>query len=257
MYKLKTTLLFLILIILVNGSCRNLFRKDHSLTIKEYENIGMPDIKTQWSERDLMKAHVTLGTIRTKSFQAMPRKRSSRSGAVFSKIVSRENLSFLNDPKKALHDMAYEIQTTASFMNDVGRMYTDNLKQEQYYHEELIEIFIHEIYVKEKMLELAERIMNSKDPDDISMQRGHKSIVNGYVNLITTMIKNQEKTKAFAARELKRLNKAVAQSISNNLKYLDSASKQQLIEEITTITKKSKANYIRNDFSDVLKTLKD
>jgi hypothetical protein len=257
MYKLKTTLFFLILIIVVNVSCRNLFRKDLSFTLKEYEERGMPDIKNPWSERDLMKAHITLGTIRTKSFQSMPRKESSRSGALFSRIVSKDNLAFLNDPGMALHDMAFQIQTTSSFLNDLGRMYTDNLKPQQYYHEELIEIFIYEIFVKEKMLELAERIKNSKVPDDISMQRGHKSIVNGYVNLITTMIKNQEKTKAFSARELRRLNKEVAVSISNNIKYLDSESKQKLTEEIKSISEKSGSRYVKKDFADVLKGLKD
>jgi hypothetical protein len=248
-------LILLITVILSAGSCKNIFRKDFSMTVKEYAAKGMPDINRPWSEQDLMKAHIALGSVRTKSFNSLPRKESSKSGAVFSRITGRDNLSFLNDSSIALRDKAYRIQTMASFINEISRMYTDNLKPEQYYNEELIEVFIYEIYVREKMLELAEKIMNSKEPGDISMGRGRQSIVNGYVNLITTLIRNQEKTKAFSTRELKRLNSEVATSISKNIRFLDAGSKQKISDEIKSITEKNRSGFIREDYVNVLKAL--
>lgn len=255
MYRLKNTLIILFIILLVNGSCKNSFRKDLSLTVKEYQSKGMPDIDTIWSEDKLMKAHITLGSIRTKNFRTLPVKNSKKSGAVFSRIISKENLSFLNDSSKSLHDKAYQIQSVGPFLNEIGRMYTDNFRSEQYYSEELIDIYISEMYVRKRMLELAEEIMNSKEPEDISMQAGRPAIVNGYVNLITTLIGQQNNTKAFSGRELKKLNREVSRSITENMQYLDSENKQIISAEIMKITEKSSSRYIWRNFRKVLKAL--
>ena len=255
MYRLKSTSIILFLILLVNGACKNFYRKDLSLTVKEYQSKGMPDIDTIWSEDKLMKAHITLGSIRTKNFRTLPRKDSKKSGAVFSRIVSKENLSFLNDPSKSLHDKAYQIQSVGPFLNEIGRMYTDNFRSEQYYSEELIDIYISEMYARKRMLELAEEIMNSKEPADMSMQSGRPAIVNGYVNLITNLIGQQNNTKAFSGRELKRLNREVSRSISENMRYLDSESKQKISNEIKKTGEKSSSRYIRRNFRKVLKAL--
>ena len=64
MNTLRNTLPLFLIIILVSGSCKNIFRKDLSLTLKEYQAKGMPDINTPWSEDKLMKAHITLGNIK-------------------------------------------------------------------------------------------------------------------------------------------------------------------------------------------------
>ena len=81
------------------------------------------------------------------------------------------------------------------------------------------------------------------------------AIVNGYVNLITSLIKIQEKTKSYSRPELRRLNGAVAQSVAENIKYLDSESKQKLSAEIKSICEKSGSAYVRKDFAKVLKLL--
>ena len=257
MYRLKNTLILLFLIILVNGSCRNIFRKDLSLTLKEYQEKGMPDIDTAWPEDKLMKAHITLGSIRTKNLLKLPRRDSRKSGSVFSRILSKENMSYLDDPSKSLQDKAYEIQSMGSFINEVSRMYTDNFRAEQYYREELIDIYIFEMYVRKRMLEVAEQIMNSKDPEVIGMQAGRKGIVNGYVNLIITMISYQEKTKAFSARQLKKLNNEVSISIKENIQYLDSENKLEISDEIKKITEKSTSGSLKKTNEKMLRLLAD
>jgi phage FluMu protein gp41 len=136
-------------------------------------------------------------------------------------------------------------------------MYTDNFRTEQYYSEELIDIYIFEMYVRKRMLDLAEQIINSKEPEVIAMQSGRPAIVRGYVNVITNLIRQQEKTKAFSVRQLKKLNKEVANSILENVKYLDTQSKQDISSEINRFNDKSKEGYLGKDFANVLKALKD
>ena len=257
MYGLKNILTISILVILVSGSCKNISRKDLSLTVKEYEAKGMPDINTPWPEDKLMKAHVALAGVRTKNFQQLPRRDSRKSGAVFNRILSKENLSFLDDPSKSLYDKAFEIQSIGPFINEIGRMYTDNFKQEQYYSEELIDIYVFEMYVRKRMLDLAVQIMDSRDPQVIPMQSGRTAIVRGYVNLIGFLIRQQDKTKSFSARQLKRLGSEVANSVKENMKYLDAENKKEISAEINQLAEKSKAGSISKDITNMLKALKE
>ena len=251
----KNIFIVLVTIILLTTSCKNIFRKDLSLTENEYTAKGMPDIGKVWTEQELIKAHVTLGSLRTKNFLTLPVKGSRKSGKVFSRIISRENLSFLDDPSKPLRDKAFEIQTLANFLNEISEMYHDNLRTEQYYSKELIDIFISEIYVREKMLELAEKIKNARDPADMAMSSGRPAIVGGYVNLIRILVREQEKTKSYPSGELKRLSGAVLKSVRENLKYLDSESKQKLSAEIRNTSEKIKSGSARKDIAEMLKFL--
>jgi hypothetical protein len=244
-------------ILLITSSCKNIFRKDLSLTEKEYTAKGMPDIRKAWSEQELIKAHVTLGSLRTRNFLTLPIKGSRKSGRVFSRIISRENLEFLDDPSKSLRDKAFEIQTLANFLNEISEMYHDNLKIEQYYSKEIMDIFVFEIYVREKMLELAEKIMNSKDPEDKAMSSGRPAIVGGYVNLIRVLVREQEKTKSYPSGQLKRLSGAVLKSVRENLKYLDAESKRNLSAELRNTSEKIKSASAGKDIDEMLKYLSE
>jgi hypothetical protein len=252
--KLKYIIPVTLAIILAGSSCKSSVRKDLSLNINEYQVQGLPDITKPWTEEQLMKAHVALGNVRMKNFQALPRKGSKRSGAIFKQYLNPDNLSFVNDTT-SLHDKAFRIQAFWSFINDIGLMYTDNFRTEQYYNEELIDIYGFQLYTREKMFELADRIDKSSDPLDAGMRQGRVSIVIGYVNLVEFMIKQQEKTRSFTTKQLKNLDKEIIRSISENVKYLDNESKQKLSSEIKQISEKSASGFVKKDFNVLLKIL--
>lgn len=255
MHKLKNAFLILFLILLANTSCKNIFRKDLSLMVKEYQSLGMPDIDTVWTYNYLVKAHGIIANLRMKNFFSLPRYKSRKSGAIFSRIINKDNLSFLKDTTTSLRDKALQIQSFWSFISDIGRMYTDNLRIKQYYSAELIEIYTFDMYVRKKMFELAGVIDKSKVPDDISMQQGRTGIIIGYVNLITFLIHEQEKTKSFSPRQLNILNSEVARSITDNIQYLDSESKQKLSDEIKKITEGSSSGSKRKHLNKILKLI--
>jgi hypothetical protein len=251
---------YILLVVVITGlatvSCKSLFRKDLSLTLKEYQVYGMPDITVPWNEQHLMKAHVALGAVRMKNFMKLPRRDSRRSGAVFSHILSPDNLSFLNDTT-ALHDKAFTIQAYWSFINDMGLIYFDNFKSKQYYSDELIDIYIYQLFVRKSMFKLADRIDRSDAPNDQGIKQGRPAIVNGYVYVVESLLQKQEKTSTFSASQLRKLNKAVTASILENSVYLNHASKQKLSESIKRIIEKNKSLYSGKEYDTLMKSLSD
>lgn len=255
MNSYKNLIVLLFLVLLSGSSCKSLFRKDRSLTVKEYQAMGMPSVDTVWTEEKLLKAHNTIAYQRSKNFFALPKKESRRSSAVFNRIISRENLFFLDDTTLSLRDKAYDIQSFSSFLHELGRMYTDVFRSRQYYSAELIDIYTFELYVRKKMFELADKIDRSDKPDDIRMQQGRIAIVAGYVHLVGSLMGEQVRTRSYSRGELEKLRNEVVQSITENIHYLDNGSKQKIAADIKNLLEKHPAGYIGRKYNKALKTL--
>jgi hypothetical protein len=252
---MKNYLIIILAITSLTISCKHVADNDHSLTAQEYTLKGMPPADSAWKEESYLRAHIALSNIRLKDFSALPRRDSKKSEKVFSHLISKEYLSFLDDPSKSLRDKAFQIQSLASFLNELGRMYTDNLRTQQYYNEELIDIYLYELHVRKKMLDLAEEIMNSKNPEDISMQSGRDAILRGYVSVVSSLLRTLEKNKAFPSSELKRLSNGVSLSLKENLKYLDASGKEEISAQINKTKVKSASRYIKKNLQKDLSIL--
>jgi hypothetical protein len=255
MYKLKNSLIILFLIMLINGSCKNISKKDLSLTAKEYQKLGMPDPNKSWSIKDCIDAHITLSNLRTYDPLSLPRKHSKKSGAVFSRIVNKENLSFANDTTIPLSVKAILIQDFQGHQKGLSRLYTDNLKTEQYYDEELIDLYIFGLFVYEKMLELAGKIMNSQEQADLNMQPGLKAVIYNYLNMINMILAEQVKSRVYRTKDLDRLSMEVLRSLIKNREWIEPVDRQKITIQIQNVIEKSPSNHIKNNYRKTLKVL--
>jgi hypothetical protein len=251
-YKLRNVLIVIFLILLINESCKNDFRKDLSLTTEQYLEQGMPACNKIWTADDYQQAQITLSTLITKDFHALPRKKSRKSGDVFKRIVSKDNLSFLDDPKISLREKAYRIQFLGNLSGQMGTIYYNKLDVRQYYSEELAEIYITHLYIRGKMLELAEKIDKSDLEEDKMMQSGKSGIHSSYILLINFILSEMEKTKAFSESDMKRLIKEIEESISDNFKYFDLRDKKEIYTLLTNSIKGSPSPNTGKSFKNTL-----
>jgi hypothetical protein len=255
MYKLRTVFFVVLLIVSVNESCKHIFKKDLSLTSQQYMGQGLPSYNRTWSADDFQKAQAAFNRLIIKNFHSLPRKDSRKSGDVFSRIVSEDNLRFLSDTTISLRNKAFRIQSLGNFMGQIGSIYTDKLNTKQYYSEELTEIYATHLSVRSKMLELAEEIDKSTKPEDIMMKAGRNGIVSSYVLLITFIVSEQEKTNAFTAGDLRRLNTELSNSITGNIRYLDSLSKQKISAALKRSIEESPNEFTEKTYNDILKLI--
>ena len=253
MNRMRNSLIFLILVMLVCGACKRLIHKDHSLTVKEYQKLGMPDPDKSWSIRNYYNAHITLGTLKIYNPKSLPRKHSKKSGAIFSRIVNKEILSFFDEPGIPLTAKAMEIQQFARLQNDLIGMYNYTLDSAKYYNEELPDIYIFSLCVQDKKMELAGKITNSKEESDISFQYGLKSVVYNYLNMIKIILEEQLKSKVYHLKDLEKLSMEVSRSLTQNREFILSDDRETLTSQIHSIIEKSPSGYIKENY---IKTLK-
>jgi len=257
MYRLKKSAIILLVSVLIGGSCKNSSIKDLSLTTEEYRKMGMPDLAKLNSNHDCLKVLTTLNVLRARNPLAYPRKHSKKSGTVFSSFINKENLSFAGDEGLTLRDRALRIQSFSTFQNALIQIYTDNLKSEQYYNEELIDLYIYQLFVRSKMLILAAKIMNSKEESDISMRSGLIVVLNGYKSLINIILEEQLKTKVYHSEDLERLSMEVSHSLTENIAWIVQSEREEIAVKVQKIIDNSSSDNIKNNYSKALKILND
>lgn len=257
MCKLKNSAIILLMTLLISESCKNSSIEDLSLTTKEYQKLGMPDQLILDSDHDCLKVLATLNVLRARNPLAYPRKNSKKSGTVFSSFINKQNLSFADDEGLTLRDRALRIQSFSTFQNGLIQIYTDKLKSEQYYNEELTDLYIYQLFLRSKMLILAAKIMNSKDESDISMQSGLTVVLNGYISLISLILEEQSKTKVYHQEDLERLSMEVSRSIIENIKWIIPAEREKIGFKVQSTIEHSTSGYIKNNYSMALKSLNE
>jgi hypothetical protein len=248
MASFRNTLVIISLILLAAGSCKNSSKKDLSYTVKEYKMKGMPDPDSVWSDKGCLKAHAALGTIRLNHFTSLPAKHSKKSGPVFTRIINRENVSFIDDTTESLSDRAFRVQYFSSFIAEICRMYTDNLKQEQYYREELIDLYIFRLFVQEKMLYLADVIMKSDDPSVKGLKQGLAAVQHGYINLLSQLFQEQVKINVYLADDLVRLSQEISVSLLRNLEWMNEENREGIRNHLHDAIEKSSSEMVKTNY---------
>jgi hypothetical protein len=255
MKRMRRNLFFLIIVILVSGACKRLTHKDHSLTVKEYCKLGMPDPGKPWSLKNYYNSHITLGTLKIYNPESLPRKYSRKSSAVFSSIVNKNILSLFDDPKLQFTAQAMEIQQFARLQNELIGMYGYMEDSSKYYNEELPDIYIFTLCVQDKKLELARKIMNSKELRDINFQSGLPSVVNNYLRVLKIMLTEQVKSKVYPIKELENISAEISRSLMQNNEFFTPDDRQILKSEIQNIIDNAPSEIIKNNYVKTLKAI--
>ena len=258
MTKLKRTFIFFLcsLIILLNQSCVDIFKKDYSLTQKGYQKIGMPDYRKTWSKEEYGMALSALKNVKLYNPLSLPKKNSRKSGKIFKRLLSEENLAFLNDSTIALNDKAFTVQYFSSFQKGLIFLYTLGVKDVTYYNKELIDIYIFGLCVYRNMLELADQISKSTDMISVEMNPGRSFVTQSYLNLIYTIAEEQVKADKYSKKDLKRLSKELLQSLSDNWKWINQSDREQIKKRMTRVIKNPPSDAIRNSYQKMLEDLR-
>jgi len=242
---------------MTGGSCKRVTKKDYSLSVMEYEKLGMPDPDKSWSVNNYFKAHITLGTLKIYNPKSLPRKQSKKSGTVFSRIVNKEILLFFDDPGLPLSSRAMEIMQFARLQNDLIGMYSYLSDSVKYYTDELPDIYIFALNVQDKKLEIAGKIMNSSDDRDIEFQSGLPTVVYNYLNIIKIILGEQVKSGLYHHEDLNRLSLEVSRSLAQNHKFILPADRDTIITLIKSTIKKSPSGPIKENYLKTLKVFND
>ncbi len=237
------------------GSCKKANDTDHSLTLVEYQELGMPDYKNVWSMEDYSNAFYVLNTLKYEKPKALPARESEKSGVLFSRMISIDNPSFLQDETLPLHAKADMIKWFVNTLMELRVVYTNVGMKRQYNVQELIDIDIFRVRVAQKMLDLGNEINESEDPSDVSMQSDYPEIQKMYLNILTELLEEQQHTSLYPEQTLELLSDSLSSSVRRNMLWFDENASEMIKQAMLTVIDSTSSRKIKNDYRELIGVL--
>ena len=252
---MRSTLFFIMILLIICGSCRKSSVKDYSLSQEEYQKLGIPDHNRVWTFEDYSKTFGALSKLKFNKPFALPAKDSKRSGELFNRMISFENMSFLQDESIPLNEKANWIKGFFEVHGKLIDIYTNIRMGKQYYNRELIDINIFGLSLAEKMLDLANQINESENVADVKMQSGYRSIQMIYMAGLEDVLENQKYTSQYLNEDLEILTDSLTNSVMRNKDWMDSAAANDLKQALLVVMDSTSSDYIRKKYIELTELL--
>ena len=236
-------------------SCNKGNNVDHSLTLEEYQELGMPDYNRVWNMEDYSNAFYALNTLKYQNLMALPSRDSEKSGVLFSRMISIDNLSFLQDEALPLWAKAGKIKWFVNTLMELKVAYTTFGMSTQYYVRELNDIDITRLRVAQRMLELGIEINESEDLSDVDMQSDYPAIQKMYLSLLSELFEKQQHTSLYPQQMLELLSDSLSSSVQRNMPWFDEEASAFIKQAMLSVIDSTSSRKIRNDYKEVTEIL--
>ena len=248
---MKNHILLILIFSVSLSSCNNPDERDHSLTPEEYLELGMPDHDRVWSMEDYSNAFYVLNTLKYNKPLTLPARESEKSGILFSRMVSMDNLAFLQDETLPLHGKADMIKWFVNTLMELKVAYTIIGTERQYYARELVDIDIFRLSVAHQMLELGQLINESEDPSDMVMQADYPAIQKMYLNLLSELFGLQQYTSLYPEETLELRADSLSSSVRRNMGWFDADASEQIKQEMRIVMEGTNSRRIKNEYREL------
>lgn len=242
----------LVIVLVIFFACNRSPQKDNAMTPDEYRAMGLPDHTSTWDYEDYKEACIVLNNIKAVKPYSLPRKDSKQSAAVFSRLTDPENLAFLMDENLSLHEKAYRIQPYIDIQGCFVTVYTSTSQSEQYYHRELIDLYIFGLTIAQDMLDLGQQINESVEEEAVDMQYAYNSIRHLYLTMVIFILENQQKSWFFEEQDLVRLSEFLVNSIMINREWIGDESARDIVSRAEKILETTDSDEIRKKYTELV-----
>ena len=249
---MKSSHLFILFILLVTISCSNRGKKDYSYPVEQYQELGLPGIDRPWDVSEFGDVIGNLRDVKHKDLYALPKKGSKKSGRLFDHMLSMDHFSFLQNDTIPISDKAYRMPPFLQLHNEYVDIYTDPYHREQYYHKELIELYIFGIRITQEMLNLAYRINESDAPDAAKMQSGFHAIQNIHVTMLADALNNQTFTSLYDTKGLETLGDSIASSVRKNRSWFHPLHVDKIKQNMQAVMDSTTSEKIRKEYAEII-----
>jgi len=243
-YMRIAVLIFFFLTISVG--CNSQSTKDESLTVQQYEMLGMPNPEKIWQNMEYDQCIVTLSDLKKENSKSLPQLKSEKSSILFRRIISPENLLFINDSSIDLQKRSIQLQFISANFGKLLFLYYQNDAAKQYYSNEVVELIIFGFNIAEESFILTNDLLKNVTVLTEEMKLGIQKLKDGYRKTILGTLSELERSNQYHVEDLEKLSITLHKNIRTNIKWIDPNVRLEIKKQITKITQK-KYSQIVND----------
>jgi hypothetical protein len=181
---------------------------DESLTSEEYLRLGMPAQDRDWFGGDMVNAEKILASLAQQGYRQLPRYKSERSGEMFARLTSPQNLDLFKNRTLPLDARFPQALNYFQASNQVFKLYLAGFLKKEVRDSELVELMGAQFRSTVVMLELVDEFLPTIQKDDPKYQvrmQGFDQMKRGLASVVAGGLQTLTERESYRGSELVRL----------------------------------------------------
>lgn len=222
---------------------------DESLSTEEYLARGLPPIDSAWGVDEYGQCKEVLESVTHEEFKSLPQLQSSKSGEVFKRMTSPDNIEKLYAKRGTGREFLNSYQEIILVYLGEGET-----ESEPYYHKELVELLILLTkYSDYGFLHVKKTIANEMVTPEAKSLIGQ--MIDGYKREIVNLLTLQTEVLKFTESDLLKLSHTSSESLLHQLEFMDTTTRNEIADAITKLLQKTNSTALKESYSKVLEKL--
>ncbi|HEX8913966.1 MAG TPA: hypothetical protein VF796_16575 [Humisphaera sp.] len=206
--------------------------EDRSLAADEYVALGVPSYDRGWLADDMSRAASVLAA---QNPATLPRYGSARSGAVFDRIVSADNLRPLRDRSIAINLRLPQAATLQQSLNQLTKTYLAAYAAGGVGGDELVELSGAVLRSSREVFELAEEFMGTLSPTDpkyAARMHGLETVRQGMAQIVSGTLTTLGEAAVYSVEARVRLVGYCRETLPYMVAHLSPPSKAEVLSRL-------------------------
>jgi hypothetical protein len=233
---------------------------DPSLTVAEYQQKGVPAPERFWTSRDYEAVFQALKKIKSEQPGALPRKASKRSGPVFRRLVSLQNIEHLQQENLPLNVRLGESLGILSQYNQIYFLYVDlRPNGKQPYGAETLELALYYGHLFELVLTTAEKFIATlpeQQKAEPARRNGWNQMKSGLGTGVSGMLTMLNERDQYDGRDLDDFATRLPAVVPPIWKWIDESVRREILTKIEETSTQTPRPTIRSQMTKLGEQLK-
>jgi hypothetical protein len=203
---------------------------DHSLTAAEYLKLGMPATDRAWGGEEMRRAATTLAAMAKDDAGRLPRYRSERSGVLFARMTSSQNLEIYHNKKLSLDLRMSPALAYFGATNDILQVYVGSFLKGATGDSELMELIGSELRTAVVLLQLVDEelpTIKQGDPNAAGQLAGLEKMRNGLATMTAGALTTLTEASSYRTSERTRLLRYLQETLPAIVTHVSPAAQSE------------------------------
>jgi len=208
---------------------------DESFASDEYIRLGLPAYDRVWFGNDMARVQKVLTSLAQDDYRHLPRYKSERSGDVFARLTSPQNLELFRDRSLPLEARFPQALNHLQVTNQILKLYLSGFVKNEIADSELVELMAAQFRSSVVMLELVDEFIPTIKKDDPTYQvrmQGLEKIRLGLAGLVASGLQTLTERKSYRKSELIRLVAYMQESFPLIVPRLPPGARMETMSEL-------------------------
>lgn len=208
---------------------------DESLTAAEYIQLGLAAPDREWTGVDMAKAQEVFTALAQQGARKLPRYKSERSGAVFARITSPQNLKIFRDKSMPLNVRLPQALSYYQASNGILKLYLSAFVEKDARDSELVEMLGSQLRSTVVLIGLLDELLPTIKKDDPKYQvrmQGLEQTKRGLASIVAGCLQTLTERDSYRASELLRLLGYMQETFPSIVPHLTAESRMETMARL-------------------------